>query len=74
MEMTHLARRYPELYPKIVSIQNSYSLIVRKDYESGLTEVCSPRNCNVGLLAYSPLAGGILSGKYAKDKVDEKAR
>jgi aryl-alcohol dehydrogenase-like predicted oxidoreductase len=39
-----------------------------------LTEVCSPRNCNVGLLAYSPLAGGILSGKYAKDKVDEKAR
>ncbi|GMI19913.1 hypothetical protein TrCOL_g10321 [Triparma columacea] len=74
MEMTHLARRYPDLYPKIVSIQNSYSLIVRKDYDAGLTECCSPRNCNVGLLAYSPLAGGILSGKYAKNKVDEKAR
>jgi len=31
----------------------------------GLAEVCSPRNCNVGLLAYSPLAGGILTHKYA---------
>ncbi|GMI16515.1 hypothetical protein TrLO_g10773 [Triparma laevis f. longispina] len=74
MEMCYLNKRFPELYPKIVSIQNSYSLIVRKDYEAGLTEVCSPRNMNVGLLAYSPLAGGILSGKYAKDEVDEKAR
>ncbi|GMI14511.1 hypothetical protein TrVE_jg9768 [Triparma verrucosa] len=74
MAMCQLAKQYPDLYPKIVSIQNSYSLIVRKDYEAGLTEVCSPRNMNVGLLAYSPLAGGILSGKYAKEKVDEKAR
>ena len=39
---------------------------VRSDYESGgLAEACSPRNADVGLLAYSPLAGGILSGKYA---------
>ena len=29
-----------------------------------LVEVCIPQNCNVGLLAYSPLAGGVLSGKY----------
>jgi aryl-alcohol dehydrogenase-like predicted oxidoreductase len=29
-----------------------------------LAEVCSPGNANVGLLAYSPLAGGALSGKY----------
>ena len=27
-------------------------------------QVCAPRQCNVGLLAYSPLAGGALSGKY----------
>jgi aryl-alcohol dehydrogenase-like predicted oxidoreductase len=33
--------------PKIVSIQNSYSLIVRSDFESSLTEVCSPRHENV---------------------------
>ena len=52
-------------WPKIASIQNSYSLLVRSDFESGLSEVCSPRHCNVGLLAYSPLAGGILSGKYS---------
>ena len=48
--------------PKMISIQNSYSLLVRTDYESGLTEVCSPKNENVGLLAYSPLCGGILTG------------
>lgn len=74
MSMVHLAERYPDLYPKICSIQNSYSLLVRKDFESGLTEVCSPRNCNVGLLAYSPLASGVLSAKYAKADVDPKAR
>lgn len=27
-------------------------------------QVCAPRQCNVGLLAYSPLAGGALTGKY----------
>ncbi|KQK14204.1 uncharacterized protein LOC100830287 [Brachypodium distachyon] len=50
--------------PKIVSIQNSYSLLVRCRFEVDLVEVCHPNNCNVGLLAYSPLAGGVLSGKY----------
>ena len=74
MKFTALAERYPDLYPKIVSIQNSYSLLVRKDYECGLTEVCSPRNCNVGLLAYSPLAAGVLTGKYSEKDVDPKAR
>ncbi len=50
--------------PKIVSIQNSYSLLNRGPFETDLTETCSRSNCNVGLLAYSPLAGGALSGKY----------
>ena len=68
MSFVNLAERFPELYCKVVSIQNSYSLLVRKNFESGLSEVCSPRNCNVGLLAYSPLAGGMLSGKYNKKK------
>jgi aryl-alcohol dehydrogenase-like predicted oxidoreductase len=48
--------------PKMISIQNSYSLLVRSDYETGLTEVCAPSHENVGLLAYSPLCGGILTG------------
>lgn len=59
---------------KMVSIQNSYSLITRADFESGLTEVCSPRNENVGLMAYSPLAGGILTGKYARDDCPPTSR
>ncbi|KAL6954844.1 hypothetical protein U1Q18_048280 [Sarracenia purpurea var. burkii] len=29
-----------------------------------LVEVCHPNNCNIGLLAYSPLGGGSLTGKY----------
>ncbi|KAJ1446757.1 NADP-dependent oxidoreductase domain-containing protein [Pelagophyceae sp. CCMP2097] len=58
--------------PKICSIQNSYSLLVRSDFESGLTEVCS--QTDVGLLAYSPLAGGILTGKYATESPPKEAR
>ncbi|URD96665.1 oxidoreductase, aldo keto reductase family protein [Musa troglodytarum] len=50
--------------PKIVSIQNSYSLLARCRFEVDLVEVCHPKNCNIGLLAYSPLGGGTLSGKY----------
>lgn len=63
--------------PKFVSLQNSYSLINRVDFDSAMSEVCSPRNENIGLLPYSPLAGGILSGKYAlpnSDQVNAKSR
>lgn len=46
----------------------------RVDYEAGLQEVCNAANCNVGLLPYSPLAGGVLSGKYSQvDASDDKA-
>jgi aryl-alcohol dehydrogenase-like predicted oxidoreductase len=51
--------------PRVCSVQNSYSLLVRADFElGGMVETCAPRNGNVGLLAYSPLAGGVLTGKY----------
>lgn len=50
--------------PGIVSIQNAYHLMNRT-FESGLAEVC--RHANVGLLAYSPLAFGHLTGKYLND-------
>ncbi|KAJ0966492.1 hypothetical protein J5N97_023409 [Dioscorea zingiberensis] len=62
MEFVHTAK--VEGLPKIVSIQNSYSLLVRCKFEIDLIEVCHPNNCNIGLLAYSPLGGGSLSGKY----------
>jgi aryl-alcohol dehydrogenase-like predicted oxidoreductase len=47
--------------PRIVSIQNPYNLLNRT-FEVGLAEF-SHRD-SVGLLAYSPLAFGVLSGKY----------
>lgn len=50
--------------PRIVSVQNAYHLMNRS-FESGLAEVC--HHTKVGLLAYSPLAFGHLSGKYIAD-------
>lgn len=47
--------------PRIVSTQNAYHLLNRT-FETGLSEVCHREQ--VGLLAYSPLAFGHLSGKY----------
>lgn len=47
--------------PRAVSIQNPYSLLNRS-YEVGLAEVSHREQ--VGLLAYSPLGFGVLSGKY----------
>jgi aryl-alcohol dehydrogenase-like predicted oxidoreductase len=47
--------------PRIVSIQNPYSL-VNRTYEVGLSEYA--HRDNIGLLAYSPLAFGWLTGKY----------
>ncbi len=49
--------------PKIVTIQNPYSLLNRL-FEVGLSEICMREN--VRLLAYSPLAFGVLTGKYLK--------
>lgn len=57
--------------PRAVSIQNAYNLINRT-YESGLSEVT--RKENIGLLAYSPLAFGHLSGKYLEGAKPAGAR
>ncbi|KAL4573532.1 hypothetical protein LXL04_020342 [Taraxacum kok-saghyz] len=48
-------------YPRIATIQNSYNLLCR-NFDSGLAECCHLER--VRLLAYSPLAMGLLSGKY----------
>ena len=47
--------------PRMASIQNAYSLLNRS-FEVGLAEVAAREQC--GLLAYSPLGMGALSGKY----------
>jgi len=57
--------------PKIVSIQNAYSLILR-EFEIGLSEISIREN--IGLLAYSPLAMGVLSGKYLNGQKPKGAR
>ena len=56
---------------RAVSIQNPYNLLNRT-FEVGLAEVAIREQC--GLLAYSPLAFGMLSGKYADGARPEGAR
>ena len=56
--------------PRIATIQNPYSLLNRL-FEVGLSEICMRQN--VGLLAYSPLAFGFLTGKYLEG-YPEKSR
>lgn len=50
-----------ENLPRIVSIQNQYS-VINREFEAGLAEFAMREQ--VGLLAYSSLSGGVLSGKY----------
>ena len=57
--------------PRMVSIQNVYSLVNRV-FDVANSEVSIRENC--GLLAYSPLAGGRLSGKYIGNKKPKNAR
>jgi aryl-alcohol dehydrogenase-like predicted oxidoreductase len=59
--MRYLVASEKHNLPKIVTIQNPYSLLNRL-FEVGLSEICMREK--VGLLAYSPLGFGILSGKH----------
>ncbi len=57
--------------PRMVTIQNPYSLLNRL-FEVGLAEISHREN--LGLLAYSPMAFGVLSGKYLDGNKPEKSR
>ncbi|MEW8627674.1 MAG: NADP(H)-dependent aldo-keto reductase [Candidatus Thiodiazotropha sp.] len=57
--------------PRVVSIQNPYNLLNRS-FEIGLAEIAHRESC--GLLAYSPMAFGVLSGKYLDGNKPSKAR
>ena len=57
--------------PRMMSVQNPYNLLNRT-YEIGLAEI-SIRELS-GLLAYSPLAFGFLSGKYRNSKMPKGSR
>ena len=56
---------------KIVSIQNAYNFLNRS-FEVGLSEIAIREK--VGLLAYSPLASGYLSGKYRNGAMPKSSR
>ena len=57
--------------PRMVAIQNEYSLLCRL-FDTDLSETV--HNEDISLLAYSPLAAGILSGKYSPDVTPEGSR
>ncbi|MSP51411.1 MAG: aldo/keto reductase [Alphaproteobacteria bacterium] len=57
--------------PRVVAIQNQYNLLDRT-VERGLRDLCVDQG--VGLLAFSPLAMGVLSGKYAGGNVPSGSR
>jgi aryl-alcohol dehydrogenase-like predicted oxidoreductase len=65
--------RLSELHnlPKLMTIQNPYSLLNRS-FEIGLSEFSHREN--IGLLAYSPLGFGALSGKYLNGKMPKGSR
>jgi aryl-alcohol dehydrogenase-like predicted oxidoreductase len=57
--------------PRVVSVQNPYNLLNRT-YEIGMAEISAREQC--GLLPYSPLAFGVLSGKYLDSQRPSGAR
>lgn len=59
--LMHFLNESKKGLPRVSTVQNPYSLLNRKD-EIGLTEIYHREN--VGLLPYSPLGMGTLSGKY----------
>ncbi len=57
--------------PRMVSVQNPYSL-VNRSYEIGMSEISIREKA--GLLAYSPLAAGYLTGKYRNNQMPKNSR
>ncbi|MBA5778684.1 aldo/keto reductase [Stappia sp. F7233] len=69
--MTFLKHAEMKGLPRVVSIQNAYSL-VNRTFETGLAEVATRED--VGLLVYSALAQGYLTGKYRNGALPKGAR
>lgn len=69
--MRYLEEHRKQALPRMITIQNAYSLLNRT-FEGGLSEVSLRED--IGLLAYSPMAFGVLSGKYLKGTAADNAR
>lgn len=52
-------------FERYESLQPHYNLVYREEFERELVEVC--KKYELGVIPYSPLAGGFLTGKYQKD-------
>ncbi len=57
--------------PRVASIQNEYSLLCRL-YDTDMAELSL--NEDIGLMAFSPLAAGLLTGKYQDGEVPQGSR
>ncbi len=69
--MRYLEESKAHSLPRMKTIQNAYSLINR-GFEGDMAEIAMREN--LGLLAYSPMAFGVLSGKYIKGTAADNAR
>ncbi|MEI6043861.1 MAG: aldo/keto reductase [Chloroflexota bacterium] len=54
------------------TLQPFYNLAGRSEFEQGLKAICE--KYGIGVIPYSPLAGGFLTGKYDRDKLPESER
>ncbi len=54
------------------SLQPHYNLVHRAEFEQELAEVCEA--CGLGVIPYSPLAGGFLTGKYSREGAADSVR
>lgn len=59
-------------YARYDSIQPHFHLLNRKEVEPELAAVCLDQG--IGMIPYSPLAGGFLTGKYTRDEIPEGSR
>uniref|UniRef100_A0A7C4KIF2 Aldo/keto reductase n=1 Tax=Anaerolinea thermolimosa TaxID=229919 RepID=A0A7C4KIF2_9CHLR len=57
---------------RFISLQPPYSLVRRADFERELEAVCLDQG--IGVIPYSPLQGGFLTGKYRRGQIPESAR
>lgn len=54
------------------TLQPHYNLVHRDEYEAELAEIC--RENEIGVIPYSPLAAGFLTGKYRRDQSADSVR
>jgi len=69
--MRYLEESKTNSLPRMITIQNAYSLLNRV-FEGDMAEISMREN--IGLLTYSPMAFGVLSGKYIQGTASENSR